>query len=84
MPNALLAAPVSSMSSLSFIDSLPADRHDLQDIRFRFKLNNIWTIIANNHQELKPNEVSKDISLHSMVADALPLRQISEVSSYMS
>ena len=46
------------MSSVSFIDSLPADKHALHDIRFRFKVDSIWTVIITNHPELKPNDVS--------------------------
>ena len=37
---------LSSLSSVSFIDSLPADKHALHDIRFRFRVDNIWTAIA--------------------------------------
>ena len=36
--NHTLVSSVSSLSSLSFIDSLPADKHALHDIRFRFKV----------------------------------------------
>jgi hypothetical protein len=65
---------LSSVSSMSFIDSLPADKHALHDIRFRFKVDNIWTVISTNHPELKPNEVSKDISLEPIVTHDLTIK----------
>jgi hypothetical protein len=58
---------VSSLSSLSFIDSLPVNKQALHEIRYRFKVDNIWTAIATSHPELKPNDVSKDISLDPIV-----------------
>ena len=54
--------------------TLPADKHALHDIRFRFKVDNIWTIIATNHPELKPNDVSKDISLDPIVTHDLTIK----------
>ena len=65
---------VSSVSSVSFIDTLPADKHALHDIRFRFKVDNIWTAITTNHPELKPNEVSKDISLDPLLTHDLTIK----------
>ena len=59
---------------LSFIDSLPTDKHALHDIRFRFKVDNIWTVIATNYPELRPNEVSKDISLEPIVTHDLTIK----------
>jgi hypothetical protein len=53
---------VSSMSSVSFIYTLSANKHALHDIRFRFIIDNIWIVISTNHPDLRPNEVSKDIS----------------------
>jgi hypothetical protein len=47
---------------VSFIDNLPPDKQALHDIRYRFKVDNIWTIISTNHPELEPNAKSKDIS----------------------
>jgi hypothetical protein len=64
---------VSSMLSVSFIDTLPSDKHALHDIRFRFKIDNIWTVISTNHPELRPNEVSKDISLEPIVTHDLTI-----------
>ena len=61
--NHTVVPSLSSVSSVSFIDSLPADKHTLHDIRFRFKVDNIWSVITSNHPELKPNDVSKDIFL---------------------
>jgi hypothetical protein len=58
-----VVSSLSSLSSVSFIDSLPSNEHALHDIRFRFRVDNIWTIIMANHPELKPNDVSKDIFL---------------------
>jgi hypothetical protein len=54
---------VSSLSSVSFIDNLPSQRHSVHDIRLKFKTEGIWSTIYRNHPELKPNEVSKDIAL---------------------
>ncbi len=65
---------VSSVSSVSFIDSLPADKHALHDIRFRFRVDNIWTVMSTNHPELRPNEVSKDISLEPIVTHDLTIK----------
>jgi hypothetical protein len=55
---------------VSFIDSLPANKHALHDIRFRFKVDSIST----NHPELRPNEVSKDISLKPLVTHDLTIK----------
>jgi hypothetical protein len=65
---------VSSRSSVSFINSLPTDKHALHDIRYRFKINNLWTIIANNHPGLRPNDVSRDISLDPIVTHDLTIK----------
>ena len=63
--NHTVVSPVSSVSSVSFIDSLPSDKHALHDIRYRFKVDSIWTVITTSHPELKPNDISKDIALES-------------------
>jgi hypothetical protein len=67
---------VSSVSSVSFIDNLPADKHAIHDIRYRFKVIGIWSIIAANHPELKPNERSKDISLDPIETNNLTIRVV--------
>src|SRR6476620_10720893 len=54
---------VSQLSSVSFIDNLPSERHSVHDIRLRFKTEGIWSTIRRTHPELTPNEASKDISL---------------------
>ena len=54
---------VLQLSSVSFIDNLPSERHSVHDIRLRFKTEGIWSTIRRTHPELIPNEVSKDISL---------------------
>ena len=69
-----MVSSLSSVSSLSFIDTLPANKHALHDIRFRFRVDNIWTVISTNHPELKPNEVSKDISLEPIVTHDLTIK----------
>jgi hypothetical protein len=69
-----VVSPLSSLSSVSFIDSLPANKHALHDIRFRFKIDNIWTVISTNHLELKLNEVSKDISLDPLLTHDLTIK----------
>jgi hypothetical protein len=54
---------VPSLSSVSFIDNLPSQRHSVHDIRLRFKAESIWSTTRRTHPEIIPNEVSKDISL---------------------
>jgi hypothetical protein len=54
---------VPSVSSVSFIDNLPSQRHSVHDIRLRFNIEGIWSTIRSTHPEIIPNEVSKDISL---------------------
>jgi hypothetical protein len=54
---------VPQLSSVSFIDNLPSERHSVHDIRLRFKTEGIWLTVRRTHPELIPNEVSKDISL---------------------
>ena len=54
---------VSQVSSMSFIDNLPSERHSVHDIRLKFKTEGIWSTIRCTHPELVLNEVSKDISL---------------------
>lgn len=72
--NHTVVPQLSSVSSVSFIDSLPADKHALHDIRFRFRVDNIWTVISTTHPELGPNEVSKDISLEAIVTHDLTIK----------
>ncbi|MGA9840926.1 MAG: hypothetical protein WBQ25_01280 [Nitrososphaeraceae archaeon] len=59
---------VPQLSSVSFIDNLPSQRHSVHDIRLRFKIDGIWATIRRTHPELTPNEVSKDISLSPILA----------------
>ena len=40
----------------------------------RFGVDNIWTIILTNHPEFKPNEVSKDLFLESIVTHDLTIK----------
>jgi|RhiMethySRZTD1v2_1073278.scaffolds.fasta_scaffold1058112_1 hypothetical protein len=49
-------------------------RHALHGIRFRSSVDNIWTVISTNHPELRPNEVSKDISLEPIVIHDLTIK----------
>ena len=72
--NHTVVPSLSSLSSVSFIDSLAVDKHALHDIRFRFNVDNIWTVISTNHPELRPNEVSKDISLEPIVTHNLTIK----------
>jgi hypothetical protein len=71
-----VVSSVSSLSSVSFIDNLPTDKHAIHDIRYRFKVNDIWSIIAANHPELKPNDRSKDISLNPIETNDLTIRVV--------
>jgi hypothetical protein len=72
--NRTVVSPLSSLSSVSFIDSLPSDKHALHDIRYRFKVDSIWTVITNSHPELKPNDISKDIALDPIVTHDLTIK----------
>ena len=72
--NHTVVPTVSSVSSVSFIDSLPVDKHALHDIRFRFKVDNIWNTITTNHPELEPNAKSKDISLEALETHNLTIK----------
>ena len=74
--NHMVVSSLSSVSSVSFIDNLPADKHAIHDIRYRFKVIDIWSLISANHPELKPNERSKDISLSLMETDNLTIRVV--------
>jgi hypothetical protein len=65
---------LSSVSSVSFIDTLPAGKQALHDIRFRFKIDNIWTVISANHPELEPNAKSKDICLEPLETHNLTIK----------
>ena len=65
---------VPSLSSVSFIDSLSPDKNALHDIRFRFKVDKIWTTTATNHPELGPNDVSNDINLDPIVTIDLTIK----------
>src|SRR6266496_5483691 len=51
--NHAVVTSMSSMSSVSsnFIESLPADQHAVHDIRFRFKVEGIWSIISAHYPE---------------------------------
>src|SRR6266487_5202434 len=69
-----VVSSMSSMSPVSFIDNLPRDKHALHDIRYKFKVDNIWTTIATSHQELKPNDTSKDIALDPVETSGLMIR----------
>lgn len=80
-PDTLRVSSVSSLSSLSFIDNLQPDKHALHDIGFRFSVDNIWTTIATNHPELKPNDVSKDISLDPLLTHDLTIKNVIVVCS---
>jgi len=74
VPNALLVSSLSSVSSVSFIDSLPANKHALHDIQFRFKVDNIWNTITTTHPELEPNAKNKDISLELLETHNLTIK----------
>jgi len=72
--NHTVVSSLSSLSSVSFIDSLPSDKHALHDIRYRFKVDSIWTVITTSHPELKPNDISKDIALDPIVTHDLTIK----------
>ena len=65
---------LSSVSSVSFIDTLPADKHALHDIRYRFKVDNIWNTITTTHPEIEPNAKSKDIFLEPLETHKLIIK----------
>ena len=62
------------MSSMSSIEHLPANKHALHDIRYRFKVEDIWSLVAANHPELKPNDVTKDIVLDPILTHDLTIK----------
>ena len=70
----VVVSPLSSVSSVSFIDTLPADKQALHDIRFRFKVDNVWNTITTIHPELESNAKSKDISLEPIVTNDLIIK----------
>ena len=72
--NHTVVPSLSSVSSVSFIDILPADKHALHDIRFRFRVDNIWNTVASNHPELERNAKSKDISLEPLETHELTIK----------
>ena len=72
--NHAVVSSMSSMSSVSFIDNLPTDNHALHDIRYKFKVDNIWTTISASHPELTPNDVSKDIGLDTILTHDLTIK----------
>ena len=43
-------------------------------VTIQFRLYDIWTVISTNHPELKPNQVSKDISLDPLLTDDLTIK----------
>jgi hypothetical protein len=55
---------------------LPADKHAIHDIRYRFKVIGIWSIIVSNYPELKLNDRSKDISLSPIETNDLMIRVV--------
>jgi hypothetical protein len=54
--------PASNNPFYKFIKDLPMDKHALHDIRMRFKVNGIWSILSS---KLELHPVSKDISLQT-------------------
>jgi hypothetical protein len=62
------------VSSVSFIDTLPVDKHALHSIRYRFKVDIIWTVISTNYPELRQNEVSKDITHKPIITRGLTIK----------
>jgi hypothetical protein len=76
-PNRMVVPSLSLPSSLSlsnFIDTLPPDRYAVHDIRFKFRLEDIWSNLIRRHPELTPNEVSKDIALDRLIIDDLTIK----------
>jgi hypothetical protein len=72
--NHTMVPNLSSVSSVSFIDTLPRDKQALHDIRFRFRVDNIWNTITTYHPELEPNVKSKDISLEPLETHNLTIK----------
>jgi hypothetical protein len=59
---------------VSFIDNLPPGKQALHDMRFRFRVDNIWNTITTIHPELEPNAKSKDISLEPLETHNLTIK----------
>jgi hypothetical protein len=69
---------------MSFIDNLPSQIHSVHDIRLRFNIEEIWSTIRNNHPEIIPNEVSKDISLLPVRMHSLEAKIVAHHSDTVS
>ena len=65
---------MSSMSSVSFIDNLPFNKHALHNIRLKFVVEGIWSAISANHLLLRTNDKSKDIALDPIQTNGLTIR----------
>jgi hypothetical protein len=65
---------MSSMSSVSFIDNLPFNKHELHNIRLKFVVEGIWSTISANHLLLRTNDKSKDIALDPIETSGLTIR----------
>jgi hypothetical protein len=58
------------------IKDLPMDKHALHNIRLRFEVQGIWSLIYLQNYELKVDATSKDITLKSWNFDGLFLRTV--------
>lgn len=58
---------------LKLIQNLPMDKKALHDIRFRFKIRDIWSILSTN-SDLSLNPISKDIGLKPWITDGLLIK----------
>jgi hypothetical protein len=65
---------MSSMSSVSFIDNLPFNKHALHNIRLKFVVEGIWSTISANHLLLRTNDKSKDIALDPIETHDLTIK----------
>jgi hypothetical protein len=58
---------------LKLIENLPMDKRALHDIRLRFKVQDIWSILSTN-SDLSLNPISKDIGLKPWITDGLLIK----------
>jgi hypothetical protein len=65
--------PTSNNPFYKFIKDLPMNKHALHDIRLRFKVNGIWSMLSS---KLELHPVSKDITLQTWTFNNLILKTI--------
>ena len=57
----------------NMLQNLPVDKHSIHDIRLRFNVPGIWTLLSNN-QHFNRNEKSQDIAIPSWIRNNVIVR----------